>query len=283
MRFLRQTVVLVAFCIGFTAAAEIPQPATTGETLGLLQNAFVAHPSVSEARIDSENESVLLSGPDGATYTVFPDNIHRTLFGIDDAGERQQALDDFVSAILSAFLDSTGGDRSDVTTILPVLRPLDFAANIETPSPLVSDPFVGDMAIYYVFDRPQTISYITQTDLDELALDVSVLGSLARANMTMREWQPDIDGDGLYILILDGTFEASLLLDTRIWTLVDEQLDQVIVAAPSRDLVVFTDRSFDGAEAALRQVVEDFGPDSAYPLSTEILIWQSSGWQVLSP
>jgi uncharacterized protein YtpQ (UPF0354 family) len=257
--------------------AEVSRPENIAQTLEILADAYRASGSFDQVTVDANDMSISVTTPDGGQYSSFPDNLHQLLLNAPDEFERKKVLDSFVASLVErlAAIDAP----QDVSRIVPVVRAADFGLELAENGP-VSDAFVGDLRIYYAFDNPRSISYVNDSSLVDLGLSRDQLADLAAANVAKLGWTPEIDGDGIWFLVFDGNYEATFLLDEAMWTGLDVQLDRIIMMALSRDLVMFSDAAFDGAEAQMRAYADQTFQGLGYPLSNLMFEWGADGWQV---
>lgn len=166
--------------------------------------------------------------------------------------------------------------------ILPVLRPASILDGLPQMKDVVSAPFVADMVKLYVFDSPNLLAYVTTQDMQRLGLDANMIDALALQNFQTRFSKVNIDGDSIYIISLGGNYGSSFMLARSTWEALDEKLGQVIVAIPARDVLVFTDRANEGAEAALRRLTDKLYGEFDHPLTRTIFLWdRKNGWTAL--
>lgn len=277
---MRLAVLIALWVLAAPAMADVARPATEADTLVLMRDTLISLDAVETAEIDTEDRSVKASGPDGLEFVSYPDNLHRNLQLAETDAERQEILDQFVSGLVETFAATALDEPKDREAILPMIRPVDFATGLEGGAAPLSAPFAGDLRIFYAFNNPKTLSYVTPEDAQALGLDAAALAALAAENFARQGWQPEVAGDGIFFLDFDGTFEASFLLDRKLWETVDEQLGQIVMAPVARDLILFTDAEWDGAEAALRKSAAELATQVSYPLSTLIYEWRDGVWQV---
>ncbi len=271
---------LVLWTIAAPAVAQIARPETVRDTLELMRNAYLTLDGVETAEIDFSDQSISVGGPSGIEFLSYPDNLHRQLQAAESDAERQQIFDGFLAGLVESFAAADADVPKDVATILPVIRHEDFPQGVEDDLAPLSDPFVGDLRIFYVFNNPTTLSYVVPGDATELGLDASELFALASGNLARAGWHPEIAGDGISYLVFDGTYEASFLLNSEIWNDLDEELGQIVMIPLARDLVLFTDADRDGAEASLQSLAADLWEEVAYPLSNLTYEWRDGAWQV---
>jgi uncharacterized protein YtpQ (UPF0354 family) len=259
------------------AWAEVPRPETLDDTLELMRAAYEASDRFQNVEADSEEKSIRLSDGSDGEFVSYPDNLHQMLQAAESDVERQQVLDDFIAGLIEHVAGPEVTD--DISMVVPVVRHRDFAEGIAEEGP-VSRPLAGELAVFYVFDRPRSISYVTPTHLRDLGVTEEDLPKIAADNLARLGWSPELEGDGLWMLVFDGTYEATFLLDEGLWNGFDAQLETIIMVALARDLVIFTDAGFDGAEDGLRKLAADLFPDVTYPLSDQVFEWTGAGWSL---
>ncbi|WP_175425752.1 DUF1444 family protein [Trinickia violacea] len=117
-----------------------------------------------------------------------------------------------------------------------------------------------DLVVAYLVDAGTHFQYVEHCHIEEEGLSVdelhgiavSNLQSLAEEKLVVREYGP------IYIALLGGNFEASLLMVHAMWTDWYAHLVQgaFMVAAPARDVLAFCDASSADGVAELRQVIQ---------------------------
>lgn len=116
-----------------------------------------------------------------------------------------------------------------------------------------------DLLVTYVVDAGDHLRLVQHRHVeqegvstDELhGIAVSNLERLAEEKLTVREYGP------IYIALMGGNFEASLLVVHAMWMHWYAHLvqDTFMVAAPARDVLVFCDASSTDGIAELREVI----------------------------
>jgi uncharacterized protein YtpQ (UPF0354 family) len=141
--------------------------------------------------------------------------------------------------------------------MLPVIRPL---------SPGVS--------ICYVVDEPDGLVFVQNHHLDEAKIDRDALHMIGLKNLQKRRTgNLRIEKHGpIYGVILDGNFEASLILLEHMWQkelayLVDKAFS---VAIPARDILAFCDADSAEGVAALGGIIEQMRESGDHFISPNI-------------
>jgi len=280
LRYLMKSIVIaIAILSSQPAIADIKRPETIHDTLVVMLDAIQSNEHIQSARIDWVDKSIVFDLALQNDLRASPDNLHRTLQGADTDRDRQQILDTFIHNFVEGIID-TQQDNNKTADILPVVRHESYGQGVDLPAQPLSLPFIADMRIFFVHDLETSLAYITSKDLEELNLTVEELRHTALENFTNWDWTPQIEGDGVYFLSLDGTYESSFLLDTDLWEQIDEQLGEIILVAPSRDLIVFIDNTGVDGRGILKGVLEEFSAKVAYPLSDAILVWNDGQWEI---
>lgn len=111
-----------------------------------------------------------------------------------------------------------------------------------------------------------------------MELDAEAVHDQALANLTARDWPLQIDGAGPYMLILDGTFEASMLLLPDLWDQIEQQVGPVVVMPLARDLVLFAPKEDPELISALIGIAAEHFGQAAYALSDRPIVRTAQGW-----
>lgn len=127
--------------------------------------------------------------------------------------------------------------ESDGGFLLPRLVDGATLASLQAGAKVVHQPLAGTgLSVVYVRDSEKAVSYLHETALAELQLDISALHERALANLRKKTSadfaRGALDGNSLLLLKLGDTFEAARLL------LVPEQLrdgEALAAVIPDRD------------------------------------------------
>lgn len=284
IRSLIAVVLMFVFSVS-TAIADIAKPKTIEETLSLLFSVFASDARIESAQIDHADQSVVVIWPDGQEFVVYPDNLHAKLRNGADDAERQTILDDHIASVVDTFYAPPDTlQPSDLRSILPVLRHKDYRQFLENKEPdqkLVTSGTIGDTDILYVLDTPNSVVFIQQSDLEELGVSQAELEVISHKNLARKSKRLQIEGDALYLVTLDGFYEASMLLDSGLWNDIQSQIGDILLAMPNRDLVVFLPMTEPDADVILRDIIAEYGSDGPYPLSEHVYRWDGKDWITL--
>lgn len=280
---------IVAIACGhlFSAAqADIARPSSMDETLRLLHTQIANNALVKSAVVDPETSLIAITLIDGMPGgNIAPDNVHRQLQAAASDKERQEVLDHFVDTILSQL--TLIGDEAklpiNLQKIYPVFRHRDYLSlgerDPDSEIPLSSSA-LGDMVVLYVEDSPESVSFVSESRLNDFGLSPDELHNQAMENLLGLSNQVSIEGDWIYTLSLDGFYEGSLLLDNALWQDIALQINGIVMIHPTRDLVAFASSANPEGESFLRNYLAENKGVYAYEISDLIYVWGSDGWVV---
>lgn len=279
---MRALILTLFFVLGTAVAyAEVPLPQSREETLRLLYDALKASAPDADLRLNEGDQSIETYINGEKTLTSYVDNLFITLQATPDSAERQDTLNQFVHSFKATLAEmSAPGTIAAPEQVMPVVRSIAMqSALAESDAPM--RPFVGDLLVYWVVDQPESISSLTNSMADMMELSPVALANLGQENLIAR--LPDLHAQpmdyGLTMLLLDGNYESSFLLLDTLWNDLAQQFGQVVVAVPARDLLIYADGDNTDAVASLRDIAER--SDFSYPLTRNLLVWTTKGWQVL--
>ena len=199
--------------------------------------------------------------------------------------QHPKAKVEIIRKFVTASLETAGTANQplDSTCIIPVIKDRPWIEEMrdsllkrgatKTPEPVFED-FSPDLIIVYAEDSPKNIRYFTADDLAKAGIDRGGLRALACENL--RRILPKIEcqgGNGVYMITAGGDYEASLLLLDSIWSggTIDVQGD-IVVAIPTRDLLLVTgSQNLEGLEK-LKQVVKKAFSEGSYRLTSKLFV-----------
>lgn len=266
--------------------ADLDRPDTLDETMQWMADAFEATEDVTSVEIDTANERLLLRiDAEEEPLISYPHNLHQLLGNAETGQERQEFFDFHVLAILETL---QAGDMAltvqNLSRIYPVIRHVSMRHNtdlLEPDNEYARGGTMGDTDILYVIDDEMSVKYLMTHDMATLGLTNRKLQEIARGNLALKLENITVEGDGLYMLVLDGFYESSAVTYAPFWEDMSTYMDRVLMAVPARDLVVFADGANPQAERVLRDVIRDFSTKSAYPVSEQLYLWDDGEWETL--
>lgn len=223
---------------------------------------------------------------DGRPSTSFLHNAY-DLYRQDPKGKA-----DVIKRFVTAGLESidTIRDGVDRMRIVPVIkdRPwLEESRQVrlgrgakELPEQVYED-FNADLVILYAEDSPKNIRYVTPKDLELSKIEREDLRALAKENLMRLIPKIERHGsNGLYMITAGGDYEASLLLMDSIWTDLQNDIQgEVVVAIPTRDLMLVTGSQFPQGLAKMKQMVIDASSKGSYRLTQKLFVHRNGRFE----
>ncbi len=246
-------------------------------------------------RVQAPDLDVRVAGPmelsigtDEGDITAYLDNAYARYRTAPDM--LVEIIDDYVLATVdTARAQDTG---TDVTRIVPVIKGADYLAELQRGTvgdralEVAHERYNDHLVILYAEDTPRNIRYLSDEDLDELGVDRAGLRETAVSNLDRLLPEMLAQGsDGTYMLIADGNYEASLLLFDDIWTGDIWRngslpvIGDLVIAVPSRDLLLVTGSLDKGGLALLREIADQTVAEDPYSLTSQLFIYRDGRFQ----
>jgi hypothetical protein len=175
----------------------------------------------------------------------------------------------------------TAAQADDTANTFPVLRP----AAMFTPAVLAALPhkdFPDGLVEAWVVDTAGYLTYLDAGALAETGQDLPTVEARALDNLSAKAagatWTPL---QNVQALALDGVYESSVLLLPQVWMALDAKIGTVVVAVPTRDVVLLADGDDAAQVATLRAIVRQVRGKYPNPVTDTLLRWDGAGWQVL--
>ncbi len=166
-------------------------------------------------------------------------------------------------------------------SVFPVLRSKDYMASVGGDDAGITEPFTGDLAIYYVVDSPEAIRSLTARDVTALAIATKDVGALALENLRKRlgELPDGLTGQGVEsggVIFRQEYFESSRLLLVDQWRgLAARTKRRLFVTIPGNDVLFF---AIGGDGKKLAQVAAAVYAKHARSVSTKVFALTAKGW-----
>ncbi|PYJ06347.1 MAG: hypothetical protein DME25_06885 [Verrucomicrobia bacterium] len=223
-----------------------------------------------------------ITSADGRDSTSFFDNAY------DMYKQDPKAKHDVIQRFVTAGLDSirTVGDAVDRARIVPVIKDRPWLE--ETGQALVSrgakkvpeyvyENFSPDLIILYAEDSPKHIRYLEPKDLEVARIQRSELRALACANLKRILSKIERHGtNGLYMITAGGDCEASLLVLDSMWSGGQFQVKgDVVVAIPTRDLLLVTGSQTPQGIKQVKKMVKDASTGGAYRVTQKLFVYRN--------
>ena len=259
-------------------AQGVDRPETLADTARLIRDRLIADGSYASVSITADSAvEARREGED--PHVFFPDNLHRILQSLDDPEARRTALDDHMSAIAEA----AGADAPELSSatldlVYPVLRHRDYGAGLPQTDDLIREPFAGDLMVFYVLDSPRSVRYLNAVTAREAGITLDTLRAAAQVNLARLSGAARIETDWVSVVLLDGYYESSLLLDDALWHAIAREMPNLVMITPARDLVAFGNGSDAEVVRFLREKAVEISQEAGGQMSEALYRWSEIGW-----
>jgi uncharacterized protein YtpQ (UPF0354 family) len=213
---------------------------------------------------------------------------------LDNAYDELRGDPTRLGAIVDRFAKSTAETlaakdaKVDRSRIVPVVKDPAWLAEAlarggKGDKAQVWERYNRDIVVFYAQDSESTIRYLVESDLRDLGLARSDLRALAVANLD--SILPEVKlhaADGVYMITAGGTYEASLILLDAIWK--SPQLavkGDLVVAIPTRDVLLVTGSRDRAGLAQVRKMVAEAARDAPYRLTDTLFVRRSGRFEPL--
>ncbi len=224
----------------------------------------------------------------GGDSTSFLDNAYNEYK--QDPAHKADIIQKFVASGVGALdLMENPIDRSHIVPIIKDKPWLDemkqamIAHGAKTPAENVYEDFCPGLVVVYAEDSPQSIRYLTPSHLTSLKLSRSELKALALENLQRllpKVEQHGSEDVGVYMLTAGGNYEASLLLIDSIWKSGSLKVKgDIVVAIPSRDLLLVTGSQNPQGLENVRKAVANAIKTNSYRLTDKLYVYREGKFE----
>jgi uncharacterized protein YtpQ (UPF0354 family) len=190
--------------------------------------------------------------------------------------------------IKGRIMTNSVSDERDQTTIVPRIKHTQFLAslramNIPDDQLPFTEPLVADLLVTYAFDLPGMFQMVTKADLAAMSLMPAQLREIGLNNMRRTHPGISVKEQGPFLQVITGdNLEACSLLAVKFWEQVAQKLPgKLVVAAPSRDVVLFCANPEPALVQVLRELIGEVrGAEPVHCLTESLLTWNSVTWAV---
>jgi uncharacterized protein YtpQ (UPF0354 family) len=265
----------VALVLPIAALAALSKEAFTQEFATVLRAAVPGH------KVEIvEPLHLRITHPDGTDSTAYLDNAYKEYEADPDA--RQELIERRVAAWVESI--ASDGVPLDPKNIVPIIKDRGWVEDAKAMSKSrgfdpeesqVTEDYNDELVIVYAEDTPRNVRYFTRKDLDKAGVERNKLRALAIANL--RRVLPKIEahqGPVYSMYTADGNYEASLLLFDDLWD-GDIKVDgDIVVAIPTRDVLLITGSKNEEGIARLREIVDQITAEGTYTISSSLFVYR---------
>lgn len=236
----------------------------------------------------SSDLELKLTDSTGKELSVFLDNAYKEY--VQDPRSIADVLKRYVESVQATREDDK---RIDRTRIVPIVKDRQWLTEIaqsmrgrgiEKPIENVFEELNAQLVVVYAEDSSKNIRYLTPENLTETGLARTELRALAVTNL--RRIIPKIEiheGPLVTMVTAGGDYEACLLLLDDIWSGGSIKVDgEIVVAIPSRDLLLVTGSKTPGGITKLRELATKASQQASYRLTDTLFVYKSGKFAVLA-
>lgn len=285
MRLLRLLLLLAVFGL-FGCSKPKPAVETPGEFTASYAEALRGKAPAMKVVVVQDLE-LKITPAGGEEFSAFLDNAYVTYKQAPEA--KAEVIEKFMQGTLS--MSEARRDKTvDRSAIVPIIkdRPwleetrqaLRGRGSEKVPEQVFED-FNSELVILYAEDSPNSIRYLTPADLQEIGVRREELRKLSKENLY--RILPKVErrgGNGLYLVSAGGDYDASLLLLEPIWE--DGQLKvlgDIVVAIPTRDLLLVTGSKDARGIEKVKEIVETATAEGAYRLTKKLFVYRGGKFE----
>ncbi|WP_129781499.1 DUF1444 family protein [Peristeroidobacter soli] len=217
--------------------------------------------------------------PDGEEATAFLDNAYNEYSGAPAAKAQ------VIAKYLASFVETAQGPRPlNPERIVPVVKDRAWLKNVggsKAKSKQVIEDLNADLVVIYAEDGPQNIRYFSAEDLDKAGVQRPALRELAIANLRRLLPPPEaVKGPQISMMTAGQDYVSSLLLLDEIWN--GDKLDvegEIVIAIPTRDVLLFTGSDNKDGVKKLRELARKAHADGPYSLTDRLFVYRSGRFE----
>jgi uncharacterized protein YtpQ (UPF0354 family) len=174
----------------------------------------------------------------------------------------------------------------DRSTLVARIKTLQFTAalkgmNIPEDQLPYTEPLVADLLVTYAFDLPGMFQMASGAAIAELGIRPEEVRAVAVANLKRQLPQIGSAEHGPARRIVTGeNMEACTILAGPYWDQIAAETEgEVVVAVPSRDVVLFcSSKSAEGIAALRAASAEVLQEETTHRLTERLLVWRGGRW-----
>lgn len=221
------------------------------------------------------------------TYNHYLNNAYSEYSNATNKQEKKEVIESYIKSALSLYQSQQSFSEENIVPVIKDYRYLEeIQQHYSTEKKLpIHEPYNELLYIFYAQDKEHSISYLNPEDIEQHGINLD--GLRARALHNLFPKLPSIEiqgGEGFYMIIAGGNYEASLLLDANHWTKEDfPVLGEWVIAVPSRDLLLITGHEDSHNIARMQDIVQDIQQTGNHLVSDQLFIYKNGTFEWYQP
>lgn len=192
---------------------------------------------------------------------------------------------DVLAKYLATFMEAAQGSRPlQPEQIVPVVKDrgwLKHVGGTKAGGKQVIEDLNADLVVVYAEDGPHNIRYFSADDLRKAGVEKEKLRELALANLRriLPPAEP-VKGPVVSMMTAGQDYVSSLLLLDEIWSPEKLAVDgEIVIAIPTRDVLLFTGSSNKDGVKKLRELAKKTHADGPYSLTDRLFVYRGGKFQ----
>jgi uncharacterized protein YtpQ (UPF0354 family) len=274
---MKQLLALMACLLALSvhAAADLLSPEQFTEEFRAAFAAAMPNATVSAV----EPLHVAVEAADKETARAFLDNAY------NEYSRNPAAKADVIARYVASFVQTAQGPRPlNPEQIVPVVKDrawLKHVGGSKARSKQVIEDLNADLVVVYAEDGPENIRYFSAADLEKAGVQRDKVRELAIANLRRILPPPEpVNGPLVSMMTAGGDYVPSLLLLDEIWR--DGELGvegEIVIAIPTRDVLLFTGSNNKDGVKKLRELAKKTAADGPYSLTDRLFVYRGGKFQ----
>ena len=220
--------------------------------------------------------------PEGKGAVAYLDNAYSKY--LSDPAGLEEILQKYIAALADMQKKATAKTVAiDRTRIVPIVKDRHWLAEVrkslkggKQAIDNVYEDYNEELMVIFAEDTDNNINYFSPKDLEKLDIPRDKLRELAIENLRRLLPKPQIRAGALASMItVGGDYEASLLLFDDLWANLPAVDGEIVVAVPTRDLLVFTGSHNQKGLEKIREFASTESRESAYRLSDKLFVYRN--------
>lgn len=226
-----------------------------------------------------------IKAPGAEVARAFLDNAY------DEYSGNPAAKADVIARYVASFAESTKESGPlNPRQIVPVIKDRAWskemkraakARGVDSTAEQVIEELNEDLVIVYAEDTPQNIRYFGPKDLQEAGVQKDKLRALAIDNLRRILPPPEaVNGPLISMMTAGGDYVPSLLLLDEIWN--GDKLGvegEIVLAIPTRDVLIFTGSNNKEGVKKLRELAKKAAADGPYSLTDRLFVYRGGKFE----